>query len=533
MNMLRYDAAALGNHEFNYGLDFLGRATKGAKFPVLSANITWADGRPYAPPFAILERELVARDGRRHRLKIGVIGFLPPQVTVWDKVRLQDRVRTQDIVESAQRHIPALRQKCDVLIALCHSGISASVPGGHVENAALQLAAVPGIDAVFHRPFASGVPRAGLCRDPRRRCGKRDSGRNSGGHARLLGKPSRRHRSQSAKAGQGMAGRRLRRRGPADLSPRRGVRGLPGGGRSGGPGCGETEHQAAIAFVGRPIGHLTAPVNSYFAVATDESSLALVNRAQLWYAKPLLVGTRHESLPLLSAASPMKAGGSPDAFTEIPAGEVALRNIADLYIYPNVVTAVRVNGTLVREWLERSAAFFNRLDPAREGPQPLLAGRRPAYNFDVIAGVTYEIDLTQPARYNGSGKLADGSAWRIRDLRLEGRPLDPDQEVIVVTNNYRAAGGGGFPGLDGSNIVLEGPDANRDAIVRYVEDKGNPGSPADGQLALRRAAAPPGRQFRKLPRGPRGAGRLSGHQRSGRRRRRHGPLRRDHRLTIG
>jgi len=473
MNLLRYDAAALGNHEFNYGLDFLGRATAGATFPVLSANLEWADGRSYAPPFAVLQRDLVARDGTSHRLRIGVIGFLPPQVTTWDKVRLQDKVRTEGIVEAALRHVPVLRRQCDVLIALCHSGIgSATSSGGKTENAALHLAAVPGIDAIFtghsHRVFpgpdyagVSGVDveKGTLAGVPAVMPGF------WGSHLGVIDLTLSKKGKSWSVAAFDVEARPIYRREAGKVTALVGADATV-------LAAAAPEHRATIAFVARPIGTLSAPITSYFSFVGDDPSVALVNQAQRWYATPLLAGTPHSGLPVLSAASPMKVGGSPDAFTEIPAGPLVLRNVADLYIYPNVVTAVRVNGAGVREWLERSAAFFNRLDPANAAPQPLLAGHRPAYNFDVIAGVTYAIDLTRPPRYDGAGKLLDSTAWRIVDLRLDGQPLTDAQEVIVVTNNYRAAGGGGFPGLDGRSIVLEGPDSNRDAIVRYVEALG-------------------------------------------------------------
>ncbi|MTJ80435.1 MAG: bifunctional 2',3'-cyclic-nucleotide 2'-phosphodiesterase/3'-nucleotidase [Telmatospirillum sp.] len=488
MNLLRYDAGTLGNHEFNYGLDFLGRATAGARFPIVSANISWSDGRPYAPPTAVLERTLVAADGRRHRLKIGVIGFLPPQVTIWDKARLKERVVTEDIVQAASRHVPALRRKCDLLVALCHSGPGSANGQPGAENSALALAAVPGIDVVFlghsHRVFP-GPDYAGLAG------ADADKGTLAGipavmpgfwgSHLGVIDLDLARRGGDWMVAGFSGEARPIYRREAGKVTPL---------GATSAPvlAAAKPEHEAARTYVNRPIGTFEAPMTSYFAIAADDPSVALINAAQIAYARPLLAGTPHASLPLLSAASPMKAGPTPDSFTDIPAGPVALRHVADLYPYPNLITAVRVNGVQVKGWLERAAAFFSRRDPGREEPQPLVAGRHPAYNFDVIAGLTYSIDITRPARYDTGGRLLDAEAGRIGDLMLDGRPLADDQEVIVVTNNYRASGGGSFPGLDGGNIVFQGPDANRDAIVRYVEEKGTVPAPAPG---VWRFKAPP------------------------------------------
>ena len=144
-----------------------------------------------------------------------------------------------------------------------------------------------------------------------------------------------------------------------------------------------------------------------------------------------------------------------------------MREVADLYMYGNnTVVAVLVTGAQVLEWLESSARGFNRVDPSASGPQALVDKRVPTYNFDVVAGVTYRIDVTQPPRYDGHGKL-DASARRIVDLSFEGRPIDPRREFVVVSNNYRADGGGNFPALAGAKIALRAPDANRDAVLRY------------------------------------------------------------------
>jgi 2',3'-cyclic-nucleotide 2'-phosphodiesterase / 3'-nucleotidase len=103
-----------------------------------------------------------------------------------------------------------------------------------------------------------------------------------------------------------------------------------------------------------------------------------------------------------------------------------------------------------------------------------------SYNFDVIDGVTYAIDVTQPSRYDSEGALIAPQAHRIHDLNFDGRPIDEAQIFIVVTNNYRANGGGNFPGCDGSTVVLEAPDANREALVRYIAETRHVEPKADG-----------------------------------------------------
>ena len=112
--------------------------------------------------------------------------------------------------------------------------------------------------------------------------------------------------------------------------------------------------------------------------------------------------------------------------------------------------------------------------------QPLIDPAFASYNFDVIDGVTYAIDVTQPSRYDAEGQLVAPQAHRIRDLNFDGKPIDERQPFIVVTNNYRANGGGRFPGCDGSTIVLEAPDANREALMRYIVEKKHIEPRADG-----------------------------------------------------
>ena len=150
---------------------------------------------------------------------------------------------------------------------------------------------------------------------------------------------------------------------------------------------------------------------------------------------------------------------------------MALREVADLYVFANTLVAVKRTGAEVAEWLEKSAGQFNQIDPAKAGPQKLLNTSVPTYNFDVISGLTYEIDLTQPSRYQGNDPKPRPYR-RIVNLRFEGQPIDPAREFVVVTNNYRSDGGGGFPGLDGSRVVLRAPDLNRDAIVSYLRAMG-------------------------------------------------------------
>src|SRR4029079_16547826 len=162
----------------------------------------------------------------------------------------------------------------------------------------------------------------------------------------------------------------------------------------------KADHEATLAYVRRPVGKSSAPLYSYFALVADDPSVQIVSQAQTWYLKDLLKQGQYKDLPLLSAAAPFKAGGrgGADYYTDVPAGDIAIKNVADLYLYPNTVQAVVITGAQVENWLEMSAAMFNQIQPGSKDV-PLLNDSFPSFNFDVIDGVTYQIDLSQPRRF--------------------------------------------------------------------------------------------------------------------------------------
>ncbi|GAB1481366.1 hypothetical protein MASR2M78_01810 [Treponema sp.] len=504
MNAMNYDAMSLGNHEFNFGLEYLNAVIAGAKFPVVSANVLKAGSKtPYINPYVILQRSFKDRDGKSQTIKIGVTGFAPPQITAWDGSKLLGKVETMDMYDAAVKYVPEMKkQGADIIVLLAHTGIVDFPRKGGEENAGYYLTQIPGVDVVITGHAHMKFPSAAFAS-----LGNVNLDKGTingvpvvmpGSFADNLGQINLTIQKTNGAWTRVDANAKLL---PAyDSAKKQSLMAAD-------PALSALltkAHEGTLAYIRAPIGAdeaggtangaLLAPLNSFFALVKDAYSVQIINEAQTWYAGQSLKGTEFAKLPILSAAAPFKAGGrqGPKYYTNVPAGPLAVKNIADLYVYSNTVAMVQLSGAEVKEWLEMSAGQFNRIDPAINGEQDLINDKFPTYNFDVIDGVSYTIDVTKAARYNSDGTLADANSERIVNLQFQGKNIDPKQQFVVVTNNYRAYGGGNFPNVKPNKIIFASPDESRQVILKYIEMRKQIDPKADGnwKLSLGKATGP-------------------------------------------
>lgn len=489
MNAAGFDGANIGNHEFNYGLPLLSQVTglkldvdvagmpttncAGPKFPLVLANVNSVKSQaPLFEPYRIISKTILATgpDGQTVSvpIKVGIIGFTPPAILSWDKRWLDGKVYTIGAKETAEKYVPEMRAKgADLVVVLSHGGFDNSTYSPTMENASYHLSKVSGVDAMLighsHQLFPNASSTVaqfnlpGVDKVKGTVNGVPAVMANFWGNALGVIKFELTHDGKAwvvDKTKTVAEARTIKNADNTYVAVDPSVSALI-----------KAEHEATINYVKTPIGATDFAMSSYFADVGDPGAIEIVNQAQADYVANYVKANlpQYAALPVLSVSAPFKSGfGGGTDYTDVAQGNVAINNAADLYLYPNTVYAVKVSGADIKNWLETAAKRFNQINPALTTPQNLISSF-PGYNFDMFTSkdISYEIDVTQPDISKGGS--------RIKNLNYKGTAISPTQEFIIATNNYRASGGGSFPGIDGSKTIYASPDANRDVLIAYIK----------------------------------------------------------------
>ncbi|EHJ9958501.1 2',3'-cyclic-nucleotide 2'-phosphodiesterase [Vibrio parahaemolyticus] len=492
MNQLHYDVGNIGNHEFNYGLDFLQNTLAGANFPYINANVfDKKTGEHYFQPYLIKTHSFKDTDGEVHQVKVGYIGFVPPQIMVWDKKNLEGNVVAKDIKETAEKLIPQMKKEgADIIVAIPHSGVSTDPYKLGAENSVYYLTQVKGIDAIAFGHSHAVFPGKGF---ENLQGVDNNKGTINGVTAVMPGRWGS-HVGVMDLVIEQKDGQWQVVEGQSEARPifDKATKKSLAEADQGIIKALEDDHKGTREFVNQPIGKANDVMYSFLALVQDDPTIQIVNLAQKDYVERFIQGDPDlADIPVLSAAAPFKVGGrkdDPNGFTEVESGQLTFRNAADLYLYPNTLVAMKVKGKEVHEWLECSAGQFNHIDVNTTQPQSLIDWDNfRTYNFDVIDGVEYQIDITQPPKYDANCKVINPDSQRIVNLTFNGKPVDPKQDFIIATNNYRAYSNT-FPGTGPDFIAFDSPDENRSLVAAYIsrvsEEKGEVTPSADNNWSF-------------------------------------------------
>jgi 2',3'-cyclic-nucleotide 2'-phosphodiesterase/3'-nucleotidase len=453
MNIIGYDAAAVGNHEFNYGIDTLRAFEDQLDFPLLAANaVDPATKRPVFAPYLLK----TVKDGHGRPVRVGILGLTNPGIAIWDKANVEGRMEFPGLVEQAKLFVPKLKAAgADIVVVAAHSGADTSSSYGdalpYPENASSLVAAqVPGIDAILVGHAHREIPERWVTNE---KTGKRvllTEPLMWGMRLSVITFELERDRGGWKVVGLGS---QLLDANTVDPDPEV-VKALT------------DQHETVVDYVNSPVGTCTEAMYAARAVVEDVPIIDLINKVQGDVVKAGLAGTPEATLPVLSIAAPFSRTAV------FPKGQVSVRDVAGLYVYDNTLLAVKVTGAQVKDYLEYSAQYFKQVsgtgpftvDDLTNAVTPTAPNGTPDYNYDIVAGLdaplAYEIDVAQPA----------GS--RIQHLSYAGAPVDPDAEFVLAVNNYRQSGGGGFPAVSTAPVVYNRQQEIRQAIIDWVTAQG-------------------------------------------------------------
>lgn len=448
LNLMRYDAVGLGNHDLDYGLSYLKRMAQHLDMPMISSNLHQQDMSPLRP-YALINCPLPGSQGEA--LRVGILSVLPEQTSIWNRHVLQGSAQVSPAEACVQRAVPQLRALgADLVVVLAHMGIEEPNSSSGTRDCALPLAKIDGVDAIItghtHRRFPGSdhhdnadVDTLGgtLAQCPASMPGYSASdlavldltlSRGPGEGWKVIGHVSRLVPNNP----QTLAS-------PAILAA-----------------CAPA-HNATRAYLATPVATLEAPMHTYFSVAKPTPTAALVARAKAITIRRALVGRPEAALPIVATASAHTSGGreGSEHFLHIPAGPVLRRHVAGLDPYLNDIWALRVTGADLRGLLEHAARIYAPLTPGRSA-QKLVDTQVPRFDFDTVFGLEYTIDPTRPR------------GQRITTLNHDGHPVQHDQPFVLATNQFRAAGGGGYAAAAKHQILPTAPVPLSYALVKAL-----------------------------------------------------------------
>lgn len=462
LNSIGYDAVNLGNHEFNYGLEYLSQAYAGVSAPILSANLhatsSFAKQHLTHKPYVIIRKEVANTAASTTVINIGLVGVLPPQIMQWDAHHLTNHVRVEPMYDAAQRAVKAVRDAgADIVILVAHTGMpKQSSDGKDSEQGVWELAQLAGIDGIIfghqHEVFPGTEVYDGLDQvDSKQGTVFGIPAVQPGVHAEHLGILDFTLNYSKERQGWVVLSKAARVERVTAARNEALVDQL------------EPAHQATLAFMQQPIGHTQTTLSQQFARIEPTLAMQLIHDAQLWYIERYALANAlpWTELPRLSAVAPFHAAlSASDDFTSIEGGAVTLGDIGDLYRYPNTLDVLVVTGSTLKAWLEDAASALQ-LGSADDRWSWIKADI-PSYQFDTFSGINYQIDPSKPL-----------------GQRVQTSPeINDEQEYAVVTNNYRANGGGDIADLDGSQIIYSSPDQIQHILIEYLRFLGDQGYPA-------------------------------------------------------
>jgi 2',3'-cyclic-nucleotide 2'-phosphodiesterase/3'-nucleotidase len=463
MNAIGYDAVALGNHEFNYGIETLRKFEEQCRFPLLGANAVDAKTlKPAFPPYFIKTFRVPGAPP----VRVAVLGLTNPGIAIWDKAYVQGRLVFPGLEEQAAKWVPKLKSMgADVVVVSAHSGSSGTSSYGdqlpYVENAAANVARqVPDIDAILVGHAHVEIPELKVTNDRT-------------GRTVVLSEPLAYAErlslfdielvfARGRWAVESVSSEVLNSNAVAD-DPK--ITKLL-----------KADHDIVVEYVNQVVGTATETLTTVEARYKDAPIIDLITKVQEDVVKAALAGTEYASVPVMAQASPFSRT------SEIPAGDVTIRDLSSLYVYDNTLVAKLMTGAQIRAYLEYSAEYF--VQTAAGAPVEVdkltNANGRPDYNYDYVSGLSYDIDIAQAA----------GS--RIKNLTYNGAALDDAQKFVLAVNNYRANGGGAFPHVASATELWSESTEIRTRIAEWVTAKGvlNPADFASVDWKLTRNGTP-------------------------------------------